>query len=573
MASNQLRFEYSVVKFSKSSFTSTLKPITYTSSMQWCVTDKLNKHLWRTFNRTVNHDLPIGNCWTCGLLHNVYSCDFCNVNHICRSCKENRVDVCPFAGDKLSRFAHDMIKIDNCDQLDDDILLAELLPLYERYYNALLKVSTTAVWKELKEKRRRGLRMHTLSSVAVDFNDCYLPTNILAFKSHEYRSFKDENVTAIYLLFGHYEPHRNREQNISYTNINLKHYKKTYDAIIHLNLQLAINRNKSLRPMVTLDITPNKHIPYINDQAYICQLNESQINYALIRNDFNKWLLCRPILKCLSPMQFVQEIFTAWLTVNPRVQLSRLEQQHYSSIFRLSSSIKWPNRHESYIGYTYFSYYENLVSRVLTDIADIKAFSRASTHYLDHAGFFNDSCELCCNANELLCKLKSKTEQLLMKECCYHATENADIASMFSINHRLNHDELLWRTDFDLRAMILHNARIARSLLMNAGLVSEYHEMPDWSDWTRSEFKYLDCADNIQKLDTLQKCWAVCHELRLRICRKLDINLNCYKIFEIVDEELTTQISVEDEENYEIVERPNSYRWLKDIIYYDDGDE
>nr|ANK58247.1 NS1 [Avian rotavirus A] len=576
MASNQLRFEYAIVKFAKSPFTSSLKPIHYTNSMQWTSDDKLNRHLWRTFNRMMIHDLPKGNCWTCGIFHNVFACDYCNINHVCRSCKEHRIDLCPFVNDTECRYSHDLIRIADCTELYDDLLLKHLLPLYRQYYTALSKISTTAVWKELKEKRRRGQRMHTLSTIAVDFNDCFLPTNIIAFKSIDHRKMTSENKIYMNLLFGHYEPQRNREEGISYTNVNLKQFRKTYDAIVQLNLQLAIHRGRAARPMVSLDITRNREcVPFINDQEYMCQLNDKKVNYALLHYDTSdKFLLCRPILSCLQPESLLKEIFTSWLTINPRVELSKLQKQHYNSIFTLAHTLKWPNKHRNYIGWTHFSYYENLVHDVLDNLEDIRMITGAGIHYAKHTSFEDNNCVACRMYNKFLdVTVKQKINKILTTTCCYHDSRCCDLNTIFTVSHKRNHFELEWRTMFDIRSMVLHYARLTNELLDHDGLRSEYDMMPEWSDWLRNESDYLVATNEVEKLDVLHKTWSLSQEMRRKIMDKFEVNIHYYKVFEILADDFEVILSISTDEDLEMVERPNSYRWLATILPVEEDED
>nr|BAS67009.1 NSP1 protein [Rotavirus A]BAS67010.1 NSP1 protein [Rotavirus A]BAS67011.1 NSP1 protein [Rotavirus A]BAS67012.1 NSP1 protein [Rotavirus A] len=569
MASNQLRFEYSVAKFTRSCFTPTLKSTEYVNSMQWLSKERLNRHLWRTFNRYMIDDLPKGNCWTCGIFHNVYSCEFCNINHICRSCKENRIDLCPFVNHTTCRFAHDLIRIENCEKLTDDILLHNLIPLYEKYFKILSKISRSAVWKELSEKKHRGQRMHTTSSVAVDFNDCFLPTNIIAFKSVDKCNVIGYEKIYMNLLFGHYEPQRNREQMISYTNINLKQFRKTFDLITNMNLQLALSRGKASNPMVNMDVSSNVlEIPYVNDQAYICQLDDSKLNYALIHFDApGKFMLCRPILSCFHPERLLKEIFTSWMVINVRVILTKLERSHYDSIFNLTNQLLWPNQERSYTSWLHFSYYENLVHDVLDNLQDIRKFAGASVHAARHVGLHESDCVSCRKYNYFIdVEMARKVSKILMKTCCYHDTRCADITTIFSISHRRNHDELVWRTFFDLRATLIHNANIVRNLLNQSGLIAEFDALCEWSDTSKMKSRHFYAEDNTEKLDLLQKFWSLSPDVRAKMVKKFNINTDYYRVFEVLPRDSEVLISITTEYDYELVTRPNSYKWLANIL-------
>lgn len=571
MASNQLRFEYAITKFTKSSFTSSLKPMMYTNAMQWCSFEKLNKHLWRTFNLKLNYNLPIGNCWTCGIVHNVYSCDYCNVNHICKSCKDHRIDLCPFVSSRLNRFQHDLVRIENAFEITDELLIEHLLPLYEKYYQALQSISRNAIWKELQEKKKKGTRMHSLSNTAVDLDDCYLPTNIISFRSIDHQIVHNRDVITLNLLFGHYEPTRNRESNVSYTNINLRHYKKMYDIVTYMNLQLSLTRKNSFKPMISFDVTPNKEqVPFINDQEYVNQLNAEAPNFALLHTDGlgrDDFVLCRPILTLFQPDQLIIELITAWLVINPNVTLTELQKKHYSTILTLGSSIKWPARSEAYVGFAYFSYHENLVAKLLSSIRHIRTFALASHHFIEHTGFFENGCVYCDHYNEFLDYFRNEAEKELMKTCCYHDKSNCNLESIFTVSHRLNHDELLWRTMYDLRAMMVHFARIADDLLNQSEFKQSYLNMPVWSDSFRYHHQYLTANCHLSKLDNLQKCWSVNDVTRNRICKQLSIPVNSYAMFEVLDIDEEVQLTIDSEDGFEIIERPATYKWLKRILF------
>ncbi|BAT21083.1 NSP1 protein [Rotavirus A] len=552
MASFQLRFEYSLLKFSKSLFNSTLKPISYTKQMQWTQPkDKFNKHLWRTFNRSMNHDLPKGNCWTCGLFANVYSCEFCNVNHICESCKTHRTDLCPFVCTHSNRFAHDFIKIDS--ELNDDTLFSALKPVIDSYYDALSRVNDAAVWRELLTKRRAGMRIHSKSSIAVDFNDCYLPTNIISF-----RAVTSSGITT-YVIFGHYEPARNREQFISYTNLNLRHYKRVFDYINMLNIRLALNRASSFRPMIALDVTPNKQIPFINDQQFIVKCRDDEpLNYGIIMaKSYSSWTVSKPILACLSPRNLLTEMFTAWM-LNDKVTLTKVERMHYDFMLKLSMELNWPNRTNKFINFTYFSYYENLLRSISLDLSTIRRIARAAVHMCDHAGLSVNNCMICQDGNDAIRAVIIKSERKLMECCCFHDQSDADLHNIFTLSHKLPHNELLWRTDFDLRAQMLHWSHIAVDVLNFDGLLECMSDMIDF-DQDIPERCQLKRTRN-DTLPAMQRMWALSNRIWLNSVAKFNFMPELYKTVDNDDDGVV--LLENDGEGVMLIDMSAKYKWL-----------
>ncbi|BAS66981.1 NSP1 protein [Rotavirus A] len=552
MASSQLRFEYSIIKFSKSIFNSKLKPNSYTKLMQWTQqNDKLNKNLWRTFNKVLIDDLPKGNCWVCGLFSNVYSCEFCNVNHICESCKSSRTDVCPFANTHSNRYCHDLISLG--PNLTDESLYDSLKPVLDAYFEALSKPHEAAIWNELLKKRHAGMRIHTKSSVAVDFNDCLLPTNVLAFRIATERGLSN------YILFGHYEPARNREKLISYTNLNLRCYKKTFDYINMLNIQLALKRDVSAKPMLVIDVSPNREVPYLNEQQYIVKLSDSEImNYGIIHaKSPSSWTIARPILSILSPRNLMAEIFTAWL-LNDEVEVSKVERMHYNSILRLSMELNWPNRVNKFINFTYFSYYQNMLKKALVDLPLLKRISRASVHMAEHSGLLVTNCLLCEDGNKAVTEVNMNSERALMRLCCYHDQSDADISNLFTVSHRLPHSELFWRTNFDLRAQMLHFASIAAEVLNYGGLLECFSDMPDF-DQDIPDRCQLRRSPN-ESLLAMQKLWAISSKLWLNAVNKFKLTPENYRVADADEDGVI--LTEQSDEGIMLLDMSSKFNWL-----------
>ncbi|AIW53356.1 NSP1, partial [Rotavirus D] len=509
--------------------------------------------LWRTLNPTqMNKSEPCGNCLTCGCFHNVYSCDFCSVNHICRSCKQNYSDLCPFSL-KQSRFMMDMIDCGPIWELTEDILYEKLRPLYLKYFHVLSNPNYEKIAMEDRHRRCIGARIHYGSTIHADINDCFLPSSVIAF-----RAMKNSQLHT-FLIFGHYEPALNRENMLSYTHLNLRRYRKVSDFIDVYNIRLAMTRGSSTRPMITLDISANaESIPVISQQTCINSYTHTydsdlkSISLALIVNNNGNLTIRRPILDCLNSYNVMKEMFIARLVKYLNLELPHMLQKHYKTMLELSYSIRTPDKGVFSVSYPIFD--DELLITMLQNFELVKYLVEYAVHVSEHFNQqdeIDESCPICAD-------FMSFEQQFEMaynitkcrRDCEVIFVPSDDLSGLFTVRHVCREGLLIHEIPFKLRMLIL---TITQSVRVNRGI----HQLNNYPSW------YADVdQDQGDDLDKLQRLWPLSLNTLWNVIRQKQLKPLNYTVISEEDED-GIAFTEEDEEGIMLIDKPNEYKWLR----------